>query len=204
MEPQFRIDLQEYLASDQPIVLELGCGKKKRPDRLCIDRLDMPNVDIVANLEQGLPFFPDNSVDAIYSKSLLEHIDNLDALMREIWRVLKPNGKKHVYVPHFSNPYYYSDYTHQRFFGLYSFEYFSTTQDRFKRNVPDFYGDYGFITEDVQLVFGSAWKSRRLFKRSFGKMVNLCRAFQEYYEENLCYIIPCYAIRATLRPDKST
>ena len=48
--------------------------------------------------------------------------------MREITRVLKKNGKANIFVPHFSNPYYYSDYTHKRFLGLYTFYYFVETE----------------------------------------------------------------------------
>src|SRR5215211_3969719 len=94
-------------------ILELGCGTTKQQGRIDIDRRQLPGVDIVADLEYGLPFLPENSADAIYSESFLEHIDDFQLLMHEIWRVLKPTGKKHLFVPHFSNPYYYSDYTHR-------------------------------------------------------------------------------------------
>ena len=200
----FKIDLNKILNQTEPVILELGSGEKRWPGRICIDRLDMPDVDIVADLEEGFPFLPDNSVDAIYSKSFLEHIDHFDFLMQEIWRVLKPTGRKYLYVPHFSNPYYYSDYTHKRFFGLYTFEYFSACQTRFKRKVPSFYQGYGFMTEEITLVFTSPWKSRKLFKRMFQKIINLHPWLMEFYEENLCYLIPCYALQVTLRPVKET
>lgn len=204
MKPSYKINLEEILKHHGPIILELGSGEKKWSGRICIDKLDMPNVDIVTDLEEGFPFLPDNSVDAIYSKSFLEHIDHFDLLMQEIWRVLKPDGRKYLYVPHFSNPYYYSDYTHKRFFGLYTFEYFSHHQTRFKRKVPSFYQDYGFVTEEIALVFTSPWKGRKLFKRLFQKFINLHPWLMEFYEENLCYLIPCYALQVTLRPIKDS
>jgi len=204
MEPIFRIDLEKILKSSSNVVLELGSGRKKKPGRILIDIVDMPHIDIIADLEQGLSFLPDNSVDEIHSKSLLEHIDNFDLLMKEIWRVLKPTGKKYLYVPHFSNPYYFSDYTHKRFFGLYSFEYFSTQQHKFKRKVPSFYNkDCEFITQNIKLLFSSPWKTRKLFKRVIQRIVNLHPSFMEFYEENLCYIIPCNALKATLKPVKA-
>lgn len=204
MKPVFKLDLSETLKNSSTIVLELGCGDRKYPDRICIDQLDMPNIDIVADLEQGLPFLPDNSVDEIHSKSLLEHIDNLDVLMKDIWRVLKPTGKKVLFVPHFSNPYYYSDHTHKRFFGLYTFEYFAGEQKRFKRKVPNFYHDYGFITEEITLVFTSPWERRKKVKRIFQKIFNFNTWMMEFYEENLCYIAPCYGLQVTLRPMKNS
>ncbi|SMC45746.1 Methyltransferase domain-containing protein [Desulfocicer vacuolatum DSM 3385] len=203
MEPVFKIDLEKMLSNSPKIILELGSGKKKKPGRILIDKVDMPHIDIITDLEEGLSFLPDNSIDEIHSKSLLEHIDNFDLLMREIWRVLKPSGKKYLYVPHFSNPYYFSDYTHKRFFGLYSFEYFSK-QQHFKRKVPSFYNNQNeFKTQEITLIFTSPWKPRKLLKRVFQKIVNLHPWFMEFYEENLCYIIPCYALKATLKPIKS-
>jgi predicted SAM-dependent methyltransferase len=185
-----------------PQILELGCGPNKPAGRLGIDRLALPGVDIVANLDEGLPFLEDNSVDEIHANSVLEHVDRLDVLMRDLWRVLKPGGRIHVYVPHFSNPYYYSDYTHRRFFGLYSFEYFSHRQVRFRRKVPSFYQAYAFETEAIALEFASPNRPIHRIKRLVQKVVNAAPRLQEIYEENLCYLIPCYGIQVVLRPVK--
>ena len=123
MQPLIKIDLDEAL-SNKPVILELGCGRDKRPGAIGVDRMNLPGVDIVADLEDGLDFIPDSSVDEIYARSFLEHVQNFEKLMSEIVRVLKKSGKVFAYVPHFSSPYYYSDPTHKRFFGLYSFYYF--------------------------------------------------------------------------------
>ena len=76
MEPTIKIDLERIIAGDEPVIVELGCGKKKKPGHINIDRLELPNVDIVADLEEGLSFLPDSSADRIYCKSVLEHIEN--------------------------------------------------------------------------------------------------------------------------------
>ena len=199
---KIKCDLAAFLASLAPIQIELGCGVHKTPGWLAIDRADLPNVDVVADLEQGLPFLPDNSVDVIHSASFFEHIDHFEGLMREMWRVLRPQGLIHGFVPHFSNPYYYSDPTHRRFFGLYTFEYFSAEQTRFARKVPAFYNTPKFYTQQIRLQFSSPWPIRRWFKERFTTLVNLSPWLQEYYEENLCYLIPCYGICFTLRVAK--
>lgn len=185
------------------LLVELGCGPNKRPGHIGIDRLALPGVDIVADLNHGLPWLDDNSVDEIYAKSLLEHIDQLELLMAEIWRVLKPGGRFRLFVPHFSNPAYYSDYTHSRFFGLYSFEYFTRRQEYFRRKVPAFYqSSSGFVTESIRLTFHSAFRPLRVAKRVLEKVVNSSPTIQEIFEENFCYLLPCYGILATIRPDK--
>jgi predicted SAM-dependent methyltransferase len=202
MEPILHLDLEKKLQGSEPVLLELGCGLKKHPGRIGVDQKDYPGVDIVADLEEGLPFLPDNSVDAIHSKSFLEHIRNFEWMMSEIWRVLKPEGLNHAYVPHFSNPYFYSDYTHQRYFGLYSFEYFSKTQKHFRRRVPNYNQDFDFETQDMILIFSSPWLLRKIPNFFAQRLFNVSPGLQEFYEENLCYLIPCYALEVFQRPVK--
>src|SRR5687768_18070623 len=86
-EPLIRIDLESRLRESR-VMLELGCGRAPQPGRIGIDAIDLPGVDIVADLENGLPFIPSTSVDEIHARSLLEHLDNFEPLMREIVRVL--------------------------------------------------------------------------------------------------------------------
>ncbi len=47
--------------------------------------------DVWANLSDGLPFRQD-SVDAIYSHHVVEHLPDLNFHFREIFRILKPGG----------------------------------------------------------------------------------------------------------------
>jgi len=141
MEPVIKVDLNTLQTAKRRLIIELGCGKNKKKGRIGIDRLDLPGVDIVADLEDGLTFLPDCSVDEIHSRSFFEHVQNFEELVAEVVRVLKKNGKCFVFVPHFSNPYYYSDYTHNKFMGLYTFYYFVESKYQLQRKVPSFYTD---------------------------------------------------------------
>lgn len=200
MERKIKVDLASKLNSDGAVLIELGCGKKEKANRITIDRVDMPNVDIVADIEEGLDFLPDRSVDEIHCRSVLEHIENFEGLMREMVRVLKDEGKAYIYVPHFSNPYHYSDYTHRRFFGLYSFYYFVDPAMQLKRKVPDFYSDIKIEIESIKLVFRSPfWISKQI--RKFWQMIfNISRSFREFYELHMCYRIPCDGIELVFKP----
>lgn len=202
MEPVIKIDLNQVLSGDEPVVLELGCGKKKRQGAIGIDRIDLPEVDIVADVEEGLDFLPDGCVDEIYARSFFEHVENFEGLMSEIVRVLKKGGKVFVFVPHFSNPYYYSDPTHKRFFGLYSFYYFVDSRYQLKRKVPNYYFDTKIRIVSLKLVFDSPFFFGRIIKKILGAIFNLSRSFQEWYEENLCYIFPCYGIEIVFTRDE--
>jgi predicted SAM-dependent methyltransferase len=181
------------------VVLELGIGTMRNiKDAITIDQLDNPAVDIVTDLNKGFPFIEDNSVDAIYSFHFLEHVENLEFLMTEIYRVLKVGGKNIGTVPHFSNPYFYSDYTHKAHFGLYSFAYFSKTP-YFKRQVPGFYNACEFTLENIKVEFISPFRVRNQFKKIQQWLFNSSKFLKEYYEENMCYIFPAYQIRFVLK-----
>jgi ubiquinone/menaquinone biosynthesis C-methylase UbiE len=200
--PIIRIDLEKTLSSGRPVVLELGCGQAPHPGRIGIDHLDMASVEIVADLEKGLPFFPDSSVDEIHARSFFEHLENFEGVMREIVRVLKPGGTCTLFVPHFSNPYYYSDYTHRRFFGLYTLYYFVEKPKQLRRKVPDFYTDIRIEIVSIRLKFSTPFRGRQIFKKIWGAIFNSSRWMQEYYEENLCWKIPCYGLKVVFRPQK--
>lgn len=202
MNPVIKIDLEKIFNADKSVIIELGCGQKKKQDRIGIDKLNLPNVDIVADLEEGLSFLPDKSVDQIHCRSVLEHIKNFDNLLREMVRVLKDNGKAYIFVPHFSNPYYFSDFTHSRFFGLYTFYYFVAAENQLKRKVPVFYTDIRINVLSQQLVFKSSFGIISAIKKLVGWLINAHTLIQEYYEENLCYMFPCYGIEIVFTPDR--
>ena len=206
MNLQIRIDLEKVLAGPGPVEVELGCGARRESfaesGRIGIDMVDLENVDIVADLEQGLAFLPDKSVDVIHARSLLEHINNFELLLTEILRVLKDAGRARILVPHFSNPYHYSDPTHVRFFGLYSFYYFVRPERQPARKVPVFYTAARLKVFSLKLVFKSPFKGRRRVKKLWQKLFNRSAAWQEFYEENLCWIVPCYGIRLEFGPDR--
>ena len=85
----------------------------------------------------------------------IEHLANFELLMSDIVRILKKDGFCNVFVPHFSNPYYFSDYSHIRTFGLYTFFYFVREEDQLGRKVPTFYNDIRIDIKSVKLVFRS-------------------------------------------------
>ncbi len=66
------------------------------------------------NLEQDRLPFEDDSLDVVFTKSVIEHIHNPDSMMKECHRVLKPRGRIIVMVPDWQTCMYiyYDDHTH--------------------------------------------------------------------------------------------
>jgi SAM-dependent methyltransferase len=186
-------------------VLELGCGGRRRwPEAISVDLLDHPTVDIVGDVFEVLPEIGDGALGSVKTSHFLEHIEDLDGLMRELARVLSPGGTVEAVVPHFSNPYYYSDPTHRRFFGLYTFSYMCS-EELFRRRVPQYGTPLPMRVTSVDLVFQSTrpFYARHALKRALGFVFNLSRFSKEFYEENLTWLFPCYSVRYVLTRDSS-
>ena len=195
-------NLLSNLKDSENIVLELGCGDRKQiSSSIGIDLLDYAAVDIVGDVYDVLREFPSASVSAVYSSHFFEHIPDLELILEELARVMLPSGTLEIIVPHFSNPYFYSDYTHRIFYGLYSFSYFAI-DPIFKRRTPTYQKTLFFNLLDVRLVF----KSSSSFPVRYGIKKFLLENFfnfnvwiKEFYEENLCYLFPCYELKFILR-----
>lgn len=193
-----------------PCYVELGCGNRKRhKDAIGIDVIDYPGVDIVGDAFDCLALFDDESVDGFYSYHFLEHVDNLEKLILEMERCLKPGGTLEATVPHFSNPFYYSDPTHKQPFGLYTFSYFSHDSIH-RRLVPNYNLRKNLILDLAHLGFKSYPPNylRHAIKKSFEKLINVNTWVKEFYEENLSGLIHCYEISYKLHkletPSKKT
>ena len=140
-------------SSRDNLKIVLGGGPKKTEGWLNMDILRVPEVDIVCDLNQGIPL-PDNSVVAISAKHLLEHLDDTVKIMEEIWRVSKPGAIVSIKVPYYASMGAYQDPTHRRFFTEKTFQYFLPHKER--RTVPN----YGFRGEFEIVRLGYIWSAR--------------------------------------------
>ena len=88
------------MTKKKQIRINIGCGLKKIKGFINIDKDPRVGPDIVRDVERGLPF-GDSTVDMIYSEHFMEHVnpDQIDFVMLEAWRVLKPGGEFRCVVP---------------------------------------------------------------------------------------------------------
>jgi len=111
------------IIASQKEILDIGGGARlskelekynewfKNSHYFVLDNNPEVKPDILADAQE-VPL-PDDSIDAVICKSVLEHMANPFKVMEEIYRILKPNGYCLIYIP-FIYPYHgnkiYKDY----------------------------------------------------------------------------------------------
>jgi SAM-dependent methyltransferase len=99
------------------VKLNLGCGYNKLDGYINVDQDPNCKPDVVADLEERLPF-EDSSVDEIMLCHVLEHLGQTTKIYLNIWkefyRILKDQGVIKITVPHWQHENFYHDPTHVR------------------------------------------------------------------------------------------
>lgn len=105
-------------------ILDLGCGNRKRPGAVGVDSNPAVKPDVLHSLEK-LPYpFETSSADEIYMDNSLEHLEDVIAVMEELYRIGKPGALVKIIVPYFRAHWAYNDPTHKRFFSVEAFAHF--------------------------------------------------------------------------------
>ena len=108
-----RRPLKRFLESAEGLVLNIGSGNSPRQDGVVnLDMMDYDNVDIVCDIHH-LPF-KDNSIDAVMSLAVLEHVREPALVLKEVHRVLKTGGRVFSVIP-FMQPFHASPHDYQRY-----------------------------------------------------------------------------------------
>jgi SAM-dependent methyltransferase len=127
--------------------LDIGCGRRKLPGSIGLDSRGVPGVDVVADLNERLPF-KSEQFDAVNADQVLEHIGDLPGLVSEVHRVLRPGGFLVAHVPYFRSCWAHVDPTHVRSFTLQSMDYFVVGSHFYERYR---FNDAGFSALDMYL-----------------------------------------------------
>jgi predicted SAM-dependent methyltransferase len=160
-------------------ILDLACGKRKFKNEnavvIGLDKVKLPGVDIIWNLEKTPLPFSDNEFDIVYARHILEHIRNFFSLMEELHRITKKDGKIIVRVPHFSNQYAFVCPDHKRFFALNSFDYFTPN------NRENYYSKARFKIIKKRLIFINIDSKWAFLNVLFNPVINIWQNFTEKF-----------------------
>lgn len=100
--------------NDKKVILNLGCGFRKKEGMINIDAFPNCRPDVVWDLNKTPWPWEDNSVDMVWADHIMEHLDDWWAAFKEVARILKYGGILEMSVPDYSTTldYGYLDHKH--------------------------------------------------------------------------------------------
>lgn len=172
--------------------LNIGCGNDIRDGFVNLDITQLPGVDVVCDIDREVLPFEDNFFEYILCNDVLEHVEYIKVL-KEILRVLKPNGIVEIRVPHFTSSNNYIDPTHKKMFSFRTFSFFADNI-RYNRN---YYFDFQFkeiVSSKITFMV------KNPINWPFILFVNISDTTRKIYEETfLRNIAPAYNVEVKLK-----
>jgi predicted SAM-dependent methyltransferase len=168
--------------------VNLGCGKKVKKGYVNLDSLNLPGVDLVHDLNNFPWPFKNNEIDEVYTSHVLEHLDDIVEVMKEIKRITKNNSKVIIIVPHFSCGVSYRDPTHKRLFSYFTFDYFN---EECFYNLPKF--------NIIKRKLNFTREAFTFLNKIFNPIINISPLI---YERFFCWIFPCAEVLFVLEVEK--
>lgn len=164
--------------------LDLGCGRAKRAGAIGVDRVALPGVDVVHDLDHVPYPFRDDSFDEIYATHVIEHVESILEVMEEIYRVSKAGARVTVITPHYTDAISWQDPTHRWHLNTYSMSYFD----------PDYHTNhytrarFRVLRREVELA--RIWKYLGLQALvNLDHRVPAVRFVRKLWEQYLCFLL---------------
>jgi hypothetical protein len=169
---------QLWVGDANSTTLNLGCGLKKLPNAVNLDRVADVNPDVVHDLDKAPWPFADGQFSEVLAYDVLEHCNDVIAAMEEIHRICSGSAVVRITVPHFSCMNAFTDPTHRHFFGWSSFHYVTGEREL------SFYTSSRFRRRASRIVF---------FPGLVNKLVHrLANRYPEGYEKRWAWIFPAW------------
>lgn len=167
-------------------ILDLGCGRKKTPGTVGMDGSRNSRADILADLDRPPYPLQADVFDRVILNNVLEHLDDVVAVLGEVHRIARPGAEVVIRTPHFSSVYSWRDVTHRHHLALDSLDQFATGS-----KLDTFYTGAWFEILEKRILFGKSlisWIPR-----------GLCRLSPHKYEKHLAFVFPANDLLFRLR-----
>ena len=159
-------------------VLDLGCGKNKRPGAIGVDFNPDAAADALADINGGALPFRDGSFDEVSLIHVIEHVDNVVETIEEVHRVCKPGGVVRIETPHYTDFSSFCDPTHRWHLNTFSFRYF--TED----GGFSYYSRRRLRERKLEVKLLRLWRLLGL-----ELLVNRFKGFRKLWEHYLCFVV---------------
>lgn len=163
----------------RPRVLDVGCGVKKYPGSIGIDRNPDTRADVLCDLDSFPYPFRDDSFDAVRAVHVIEHVSDVIGAMNEFHRILRPGATLLIVTPHYTDFSSFCDPTHRWHLNSFSFRYFGEDHGGF-----GYYSRRRFREISVRVRLLALWRWL-----GFEFMVNHFPRFRRFWEYYLCYVV---------------
>jgi SAM-dependent methyltransferase len=172
-------------------ILELGCGRAKRPGAVGVDVLADSDADVVHDLDVFPWPFADDAWDRILCFDVLEHVEHFVRCVEEIWRIARPGATVEATGPFMSSINLYSDPTHRRAFTSRTFDYFIEGTPAFR---------YGYSHARFRLLACEYDPEQRPLRRGLRRLsLALKNRHKAVYEQRLAFVFPVQTVYFALQ-----
>jgi SAM-dependent methyltransferase len=170
-------------------VLNLGCGRVRIAEAVNVDVTSDTNPDVVHDLNRRPWPFAANQFRVIHANDVIEHLEDTVGTMEEIYRICVPGAVVNIIVPHFSSAGAYTDPTHRRYFGAFTFDYFAESHPL------SFYSRCRFKPRSLNIVFHPSLLNKLVWR--------LANRDPEAYERRWAWMFPAWFVYVQLEVVKS-
>lgn len=160
-------------------VLDVGCGIRKYPGAVGVDRNPGSNADVLCDLDLFPYPFRTSCFDQVRAVHVIEHVADVIRTMEEFHRLLRPGGEVFIVTPHYTDFSSFCDPTHRWHLNSFSFRYFGQDHGGF-----GYYSECRFIEKNVRLKLLALWRWL-----GFEWMVNAFPRFRRFWEHYLCFVV---------------
>lgn len=181
-------DLARTGEQSKRLTLDVGCGIRKHPGAIGIDRIEGTAADAIVDLDRFPWPFSDGVFAEIRAVHVIEHVADVMRTMEEFHRLLRPGGRVFIVTPHYTDFSSFCDPTHRWHLNSFSLRYFGADDAGF-----GYYSRVRFHERSTRVKLLSFWKLL-----GFQALVNTFPRFRRFWEHYLCYVVRGKVIEWTL------
>jgi SAM-dependent methyltransferase len=159
--------------------LDVGCGIRKYPGSIGIDRNLSSKADLICDLDHFPYPFADRSFDQLRAIHVIEHVADVIKTMEEFHRLVRPGGRVRIETPHYTDFSSFCDPTHRSHLNSFSFRYFGEDDAGF-----GYYTAVKFREISVRVKLLAFWRWL-----GFEFLVNHFPRYRRFWEHYLCFVV---------------